>query len=665
MVILRHCDLMVMDMRFLPVLVLVGLPGAAIAQATLPEVQKAAQPPLAALVSEADLGIPANGDAAKTALLAGSKAADATASDFDTDKITGNEPVSPPLGLRQKMPGQAPADVTEADFGQPANDDAPKIADLAVSHGDATPTIYDEDKIDGNEPPPAPLAERQKSPSFGVADTGDADQGVPGTPPDPKLADLAVSHADGVLTEYDEDKIAGNAFVTGPLAERQKYPSELAEGADPTTFGQPAIDAPKEADLGVSKAEIDVPNLEDNDKIAGNPYVTPPLLPRQKAPSDLPDPVADADMGQPAIDAPKVELAVSKDAEDRPNIEDNDKIDGNPVVNPPLTERSKGPAYEAAIAGLSNGDLGLPAAPDAAKTADIGVSKTADAVTTEYDEDKIAGNSYQDPAFDSGSYEGFDIAPPAELVAQVRALLDDPATRTSTLDGVAARGLAPEAILPAFQSFLGILYDTVEVRDLMAEAIARVFVDVGLTPDNPAAVGRMAAEYIAAFGENEAWRGTARRSPEEQRAYLTDLLRVAATLPPEQCAPYLDGTMDTALQRRLLLTAMATWPEDDRNAMFIHRAAAILADVQDNPQFEPMAAQIAQGARAMLGEAALAAIDAAENGPALLVAFGDPAAGTPAENCAVQTLILQAALAKTGADGDLVVRYLVENGWSN
>jgi hypothetical protein len=485
------------------------------------------------------------------------------------------------------------------------------------------------------------------------------------------VADVAVSHASGVPTNYDDDKIAGNEIsgdsVSGPLGERQKLPSELADGSDPATFGQPAADAPKEADLAVSKADLSVPNIEDNDKIAGNPYVEPPLLPRDKLPSVLPDPVADADMGQPAVDAPKLDLAVSKAAEGRATIEDNDKIDGNPVVNPPLAERTKGMAYEPALAGLSDAELGVPAT-EAAKVAEVAVSKGAESVATEYDEDKIAGNAYQDP-FATGSGAGFDTyfdpEPPADLIAQVRGILDDPATRVAALEGVLTRGLAPEAVGPAFQSFLGILYDAPEVRDRMALAMARVFMDVGLTPGEPAAAGRMAAEFLAGFGEDEAWLGTARRSIEEQRSYLADLLRVGETLPPDQCAPYLDGTMDAAQQRRVLLTAIAGWTEEERNRVFIHRAAAILAEVQDTPPFTPMSAEDAATARAALGADALAAIDATENSTALLAAFGDPFMATAEQNCTVQKLILGAALAKTGAEGDLAVRYLVENGWAS
>jgi hypothetical protein len=656
-------------MRLLPILALAALPCAGFAQDAAAVIEKADATVTDTTIAPADLGVPSDPDAAKTADLSAAKAAEAQLSDFDTDKVAGNDPVAAPLGQRLKAPGMLPdPPPAVADLGTGTEDEKTVVIEVAKAT-ENRPTTYDEDKIDGNEPLALPLVDRQKAQSFSVADTGDTDLGVPASPPDPKVAEVAVSFAESVPSIYDDDKIAGNdagdSYVSGPLAERQKFPSELAEGADPTTFGQPAEDAVKEAVVEVSKAEIGGLSVEDNDKIAGNPVVAPPLTPRSKAPSVLPNPVADADMGQPAGDAPKVDLAVSKDAEDRPNTEDNDKIDGNPVVNPPLTERVKGPAYEPAVAGLNDEALGLPLAPEALKTADVGVSKLAEAVATEYDEDKIAGNSYQDPSLDPEFYDSYDPLPPQELVDQVRSILDDPATRTATLEGVAARALAPQPVAASFQSFLGILYDAPEVRDLMAIEMARVFMDVGLTPENPAAVGRMAAEYLAGFGESDAWQGTARRSVEEQRAYLTDLLRVAETLPPAQCATYLDGTMDGGQQRRILLTAIADWTEEERNMVFIHRAAAILAAVQDNPPFVPMPDQDAQAARASLGEAALAAIDATENGADLLAAFGDPLSATPEQNCAVQKLILGAALAKTGADGDLAVRYLVENGWAS
>ncbi|MGL4321878.1 MAG: hypothetical protein ACRCS3_13545, partial [Paracoccaceae bacterium] len=356
-------------MRLLFILALAGLPGMAVAQDTASDLQKAAQAPLAVALTAAEAGLPANPDAAKSVALTGSKSQEARASDFDDDKVAGNEPVaaddeaiSGPLALRTKAPSLLPDPAPDdADLGTGPEGD--KIAVIDASKGaEGALSTYDNDKIDGNPETFAPLTERQKIASFGPQDTGDTDQGVPAAPADPKTADLAVSFADRVETIYDEDKITGNEAIDdygdeygdGPLAERQKFPSELSLGADPATFGQPAIDAPKEADLAVSKAETGVPNLEDNDKIAGKAYVEPPLLPRQKLASVLPDPVADPDMGQPAIDAPKVDLAVSKNADDVPTLEDNDKIVGNLVVNPPLAERSKGPAYEPVSAGLSD-----------------------------------------------------------------------------------------------------------------------------------------------------------------------------------------------------------------------------------------------------------------------------------------------------------------------
>ena len=714
-------------MRFSFVVLLAVLPGVGLAQDAAPVIEKADTALIGESLSPDVLGTPANPDAAKTTAMSGSKAADATPSDLDADKIAGNAPVSapmslrqkapgslpdlapaaadlgtgpdgdktalldagkgadgrtttydtdkvdgnpevtPPLALRQKAPGTVPEGVTEADFGQPTAPADPKLADLAARHADGHATIYDEDKIDGNEPPPAPLADRQKAPAFLDSDiVGAAEFGLPSDPDAPKTADIALSHLDAVTSDYDEDKIDGNEtygddYALGPLAERQKYPADLPDGADPTTFGEPAIDAPKLADLAISKAALNVPNVEDNDKIAGNPYIAPPLLPRQKAPSTLPDPVVDANTGQPAADAPKVDLAVGKAADAVPTVEDNDKIAGNAVVAPPMAERSKSPSYEAAVADLSDADLGLPANPDAAKLAEVSVAKAAEAVPTEYDEDKIAGNSYQDPAFDSD--EGYALAPPPELVAQVRALLDDPATRGTMLDAVMARGLAPEPVAASFQSFVGLVFDVSQVRDVMATDVARVFMEVGLTPDSPVAVGRMAAEYMAAFGEDQAARGTARRSTEEQRAYLADTLRIAEGLTPEQCGPYLDGTMDAAQKRRLMLGAIATWDEDARNAVLIQRAAAIMADMQDDPALNPM--PDADAAQTVVGTAALAAIDAADNGPALLAAFGDPFNASVADHCAVQKLILQAALADTSPDADIGVRYLVEFGWQD
>jgi hypothetical protein len=661
------------DMRFLPVFVFAVLPFAALAQGTLPPVQKAAQGPLAVPVPAADLGLPADADAPKAGALVAAKATDAAMSDFDTDKIAGNDPVAAPLTLRSKAPGALPDPTpTAADFG--SGPDGAKLADLAVGKVlDGQTTTYDTDKITGNAETFPPLAERQKAPGLPPTGATAADFGLPADPDAAKTAGLAAQHADSHPTSYDEDKITGNGESAGvgseygPLSDRQKQPSELADGVDPMTFGQPVIDVEKEADLGVSKAAIAVPNLEDNDKIAGNPYVAAPLLPRQKAPAVLPDPVADADMGLPAIDAPKGVLEVSKAVASQPNTDDNDKIVGNPVISPPLADRSKAPAFEPAVAGLLDVELGIPANPDAAKTNVTDASKTESAVITAYDEDKIDWNNGDDPAFteEEGLTESFDISPPSELIAQVRAQLDDPATRTAMLEAVGVRGLAPAAMTAPFQSFVGTLYDLPQLRDTMATEIARAFMTVGLLPDNPVGVGRVAAEYLAAYGEPEARRGVTRRPVPEQRAYLADTLRIAAAMTPAQCGGFLDGTMPADQQRRQVLAAVATWPAQDQTALLNNRAAAIMAAVQDAPPAVPMAAADAETARQTLGLAALAAIDASANGPDLLAAFGDPSGADPANRCAVQMIVIQTALAGTGPEGDRWLRYLIEHGWQN
>ncbi|MGL5008735.1 MAG: hypothetical protein ACRC6I_02540 [Paracoccaceae bacterium] len=670
-------------MRMLPLLLVASLPFAAAAQTTLPEVQKAPSAMPEAGISAEMLGMPAEPDAAKTAVLEAGKAADALLSDFDSDKVAGNEPAAADLALRSKAPSTLPEPApAAADLGTGPEGD--KVATLEVSHAEGRETLYDADKIDGTPEVTAPLMPRDKAPGTVPDGVAEADFGQPAAPVDPKVADVAVSHAAGAPTIYDDDKIAGNepapmpfdeGFDSGPLSERQKYPSELAEGTDPADFGQPAIDAPK-TELAVSKAELGQPNIEDNDKIAGNPYVEPPLLPRDKAPSVLPDPVADADMGQPAVEAPKVELAVSKAELDQPNVEDYDKIAGNPVVAPPLTERSKAPAYEVPF-GLADEELGLPLAPEAAKT-DMEISKAAEAVETTYDEDKIAGNEYMDPEHvdpvdpgypdssvdEYGNYI-YDVPPPAEMVAAIRTLLDDPAARTATLDGVAARGLAPENVAASFQSFVAALYDVPEVRDRLANEIAIVAFDVGLTPETPAVVGRMAAEYMATFGDADAAEGISRLPAEERRGYLADTLRVAETLPPDQCGPFLDGTMAAEPMRQVLLNALGTWTTAEVETAMIRQAAAAVAAVQDNPPFVEMLPADYDRAQELMGTSAFAAIDATENPNALLSAYGDPFNASPADLCTVHKIILRAALDTPGADGDLIIRYLADYGWTN
>ncbi|MFM2391489.1 MAG: hypothetical protein RLZZ437_3044 [Pseudomonadota bacterium] len=727
MVILCHDGLTVADMRVLSnlmsVLALSGWSGAAAAQGGLPEVQKAAQDLPQAGISAEAFGLPIDPVEPKVGNLVASKAADSNPSDFDPDKIAGNAPVSQPLtertkapgrtpdiaptpaelgtgpdgeklavaevsvaaagrittydtdkidgnpetfaplADRQKAPGQLPEAVSEAELGLPASPEAPKDADVSVRHADARPSIYDEDKVDGNEPPPLPLSDRQKAASVMTASMSDADLGIRSDLPLFKSADLAVSYAAGGVSNYDEDKIAGNGEDTGsgPLTERQKYPSELAEGTDPAAFGQPAADSAKQADLQVSKAAQAVTSVEDNDKIAGNPYVEPPLLPRQKQPSTLPDPVVDADMGQPAADVTKTDTEISKAALAQPTIDDNDKIAGNPVIAPPLAERAKAASYDTPPAGISDADLGLPAAPEAEKLAEVAISKSEIAVTTEYDDDKIAGNSYTDPAFDDSSVN-YNVDPPDDVITAVQNLLEDPAARATMMETIAARGLAPPAVAEAFEQYIAALFDNAEVRNRAATEIARVHFEMGVTPGNPETVGRMAAEYIALFGEAEARLGMRRLPVDVQRNYLAGLLRIAEGLPVELCGPFLDGTLEVGQERRLILSAIADWAEKDRTDLLIERAAATIVEVQDAP-FDAMTDADAGIARQALGSAAMAAIDASENATAMLTAFSDPFLASPADLCAVHKLILQGTLATSGPDADLGVRYLVQSGW--
>jgi hypothetical protein len=612
----------------------------------------------------ADLGT--GPDGAKTAELISGKRADAIASISDNDKIAGNPEVFPPLQERRKAAGVVPEGATAADFGQPAAGDAPKLADVAVGKAQVgQPTIYDEDKIVGNEPPPEPLSDRQKARSFNPGEVVDADKGVPATGGDaPKLADLGVSHADAVPTSYDDDKIAENNPLPEPLVERQKLPGALAEGTSPSAFGQPVIDAPKVADLGVNKGEAAVPTVEDNDKITGNPYVEPPLTPRQKLASVLPDPVVDANMGQPVVEAPKTDIAISKAALSVTNIEDNDKIAGNPLVYPPLTDRTKAPATVMPAAGISAADLGMPADEAAPKT-DMAASKAAESAPSVYDDDKIAENNVTDPFMGGEDFgaDPFVDAPPADLVAAVRVMLDDPVTRTATLDAIKAQGRAPATIAEPFQGFVTALYDQPVVLDRLATDIAQVFNSYGVAPENTGAVGRMAAEQLATFGDPEARKGIARLPLAERRAYLTDALRIAATLTPEQCGPFLDGTMEVTALRQTELTAMGDWTPAEVQTTLIRQAAAIVAELQDAPVVTEMPATDYDRATQLVGERALAAIDASENGPALLLAYGDPTTASAADLCAVHRTILQAVLDSEGADGDLLVRYIIDYGW--
>jgi hypothetical protein len=711
---------MVVMMRVLQalsvVLMMHALPVAA--QTTrLNDVEKVASAPPTETLSDADLGLPADPDAPKTAELAVGRSDGVVTSEYDADKIVGNAPVSPPLAERIKRPSPVPEDVAAADLGQPAGD-APKAADLAISRADAVPTvedndkiagnpvlladrvkvpsvapqgvteadlgqpaadapkagdvavslaaatrrtIYDDDKIDGNEPLPPPLEDRVKAPAVLETPVDAAALGQPAGDA-PKTADLAASLAEAVPTTYDDDKITGNEPPPEPLLDRQKFPGNAVAGLDAATLGTPATDAPKTADLAVSLAADGSPSVDDNDKIAGNPYVLPPMNPRSKLPSVLPDPVVDADLGQPAEDAPKAgEVAVSH-ADGVPNIEDNDKIAGNPVVWPPLTDRVKAPSFTDG-ADLTPDDLGLPADEAATKTADLAVARSTDAVTSTYDEDKITDNA---PV---GSFDSTDLYTPTppdpEIVAKVRAVLEDPAAREIILGAAVTRTAPPTAVVDPFKGYIAALLDQGVVRDRLANDIAQAFVDFGLSPDNPQVVARIAAEQFAVLGGNEQWLGLPRLPVAQQRAHLADMLRISETLAADQCAPYLEGALEAGLILPLELTAMAGWPRPEVEAALIRQAGAVVAELQDNPPFVDLSSPELDQAAQIAGERLLAAIDALPNGTDLLRAYGDALNARPGDRCAVHQTMLRTALAIEGADGDLVVRYLVTDDWAN
>ncbi len=552
------------------------------------------------------------------------------------------------------------ATLTAADLGQPIVD-LPKVDGLAVSvRADARVTGYDEDKIDGNEPQPVPLGDRAKAASVLEAGIDPAALGQPAADA-AKTADVGVSIAsDAVPTIYDEDKIAGNEPPPEPLTERQKLPGTATEGLDAAALGTPATDAPKTADLAVSLAADSGPNIDDNDKIVGNAYVQPPLGSRTKVPSVLPDPVVDADMGQPATDAPKTATAtVSLAADAVPNIDDNDKIVGNPVVNPPLADRAKLPS-DTFTEGLAPEELGLPADETAPKTATLDAGRLAEAVTSSYDEDKIADDTAYDDSYDGSS--DFDPGPPPELIAQIRGLLDDADLRTDILAQAAGRVAVPDTMGDAVSGYLTALFDQPAVRDALANAVAAPFAEFGLSPDNPGVVARMTAEQLAVFGDDLAVAGIVRLPVDAQRGYLTDLLRVAEPLPADQCGPFLSGDMDVGQARRIELAAMATWTPDEVEASLIRQAAAIVAELQDSPTRQSLSPTDLDRGRELAGTKILAILDAMPNGADLIAAYGSPWQAAPDDLCQVQTIILRAALETDGPDGDLMVGAVLQDG---
>jgi hypothetical protein len=58
-------------------------------------------------------------------------------------------------------------------------------------------------------------------------------------------------------------------------------------------------------------------------------------------------------------------------------------------------------------------------------------------------------------------------------------------------------------------------------------------------------------------------------------------------------------------------------------------------------------------------------LDALPNGADLMSAYGNPSMADAADLCQVQSIILRTALDTTGADGDLMVRTVIQDGWVN
>jgi hypothetical protein len=123
--------------------------------------------------------------------------------------------------------------------------------------------------------------------------------------------------------------------------------------------------------------------------------------------------------------------------------------------------------------------------------------------------------------------------------------------------------------------------------------------------------------------------------------------------------------MEASLILPLELTAMAAWPQAEVEAALIRQAGAVVAELQDNPPFVDLSPGELDQAGQIAGERLLAAIDALPNGTDLLLAHGDAVNAAPVDLCAVHQVMLRTALAIEGADGDLVVRYLVTDDWAN
>jgi hypothetical protein len=373
--------------------------------------------------------------------------------------------------------------------------------------------------------------------------------------------------------------------------------------------------------------------------------------------------VVDADLGQPATDAPKSADAMVSHATDAvPNVDDNDKIAGNPVISPPLADRTK-LSSDTDTSGLLPEDLGQPADAAATKTATLDGSRAAEAVTSTYDEDKIADNDTYTDSYD-GSFD-LDPGPPPELIAQIRALLDDAALRDDVLAQAADNVAAPDPMRAAFTGYLTALFDQPAVRDALAVEIARPFADFGLSPDNAQVVARMTAEQLAVFGGAEGQRGIARLPADVQRGYLRDALRIAASLPPDQCAPFLRLEMDPAQARQAELAAMATWTPEEVEATLIRQAAAIVAELQDSPARRTLSPSERDRGQQLTGERLFAAIDARPDAADLIAAYGNPIGADAGDLCQVQTIILRTALETEGPDGDLMLGTVMDDGWVN
>lgn len=175
----------------------------------------------------------------------------------------------------------------------------------------------------------------------------------------------------------------------------------------------------------------------------------------------------------------------------------------------------------------------------------------------------------------------------------------------------------------------------------------------------PAELEAAARDLAPGWAHDGAVLGVGRLPIGDRRRALEMTRHVLAAMPDEAtCAAHTRGALEPAEVLRLELAALAALgPEAAAEHLALVRRA-LLAEVTDDPPFEPMPDAEAGRAAAAYQEAVLAAVEADPARVAMMLVMQSFDSADDAAVCRFAQLSLDAALSIEGEAGDLVVRLL-------